>query len=204
MNGNMSEEDASLVALLMQDVDSHFRQLVESYQHQLYRLMLRQVGNAQDAEDIVQEAFLRAYYALRDYAAQGVHLQYLRPWLYKIAFNLYYNRMRVAQPHMFPLDRREENALPEWEHADPEPGPEEMAELRESFCEVASIIATLPERYRTVLNLYYCEQFNYQEIADLLHQPQGTVKSKVSRGLERVRAALAEQRLARGETNERK
>lgn len=204
MNRIMSEEDASLVALLLQDVDSHFRQLVETYQHQLYRLMLRQIGNAQDAEDIVQETFLRAYYALRDYAAQGIHLQHLRPWLYKIAFNLYYNRLRITQPHMFPLDRQEENTLPEWERPDLDPGPEEMAELHESFCEVASIIAALPERYRTVLNLYYYEQFNYQEIADLLHQPAGTVKSKISRGLERVRAALAQQRLARGETNGRK
>ncbi len=98
---------------------------------------------------------------------------------------------------------QEGNAPPELEPADPEPGPEEMAELRESFCEVASIIAGLPEHYRTVLNLYYCEQFSSQEIADLLHQPQGTVKSKVSRGLDRVRAALVEQRLARGEINER-
>ena len=203
MDAYMSQQDANLVALLLQDVDGHFRQLVETYQHQLYRLMYRQVGNAQDAEDIVQETFLRAYYALRDYAAQGVQLQYLRPWLYKIAFNLYYNRQRTVQPPMFALNMREENELPELEHADPEPGPEEMAELHESFCEVVSIIAGLPERYRTVLNLYYCEQFSYQEIADLLHQPPGTVKSKVSRGLERVRAALNEQRLARGEINER-
>ncbi|HEY6541465.1 MAG TPA: RNA polymerase sigma factor [Ktedonobacteraceae bacterium] len=199
----MSQQDATLVSLLLRDVDSHFRQFIETYQHQLYRLMYRQVGNAQDAEDIVQETFLRAYYALCDYAAQGVQLQHLRPWLYKIAFNLYYNRLRIAQPQMFPLDIQKGNLLPEWEHPDPDPGPEEMAELRESFCEVANIIATLPERYRTVLNLYYCEQFSYQEIADLLHQPQGTVKSKVSRGLDRVRIALAEQRLARGEINER-
>ena len=104
---------------------------------------------------------------------------------------------------MFPLNRQEGNELFELEHADPDPGPEEMAELRESFTEVTNIITGLPERYRIVLNLYYCEQFSYQEIADLLHQPQGTVKSKVSRGLERIRAALAEQRLARGEINER-
>ncbi len=100
MDGYMSQQDASLMALLMQDVDSHFQQLVETYQHQLFRLMYRQVGNAQDAEDIVQETFLRAYYALRDYATQGVHLQHLRPWLYKIAFNLYYNRLRSVQPQI--------------------------------------------------------------------------------------------------------
>jgi RNA polymerase sigma-70 factor (ECF subfamily) len=201
MDESMSQQEDSLAALLMQDLDGHFRQLVETYQHQLYRLMYRQVGNAQDAEDIVQEAFLRAYYALRNYAMQGVRLQRIRPWLYKIAFNLYYNRLRVAQPQIFPLDTQEGKMLLELESSDP--GPEEIAGLQESFCEVTRVISSMPERYRAVLNLYYFEQFSYQEIADMLHQPLGTVKSKVSRGLGLVRAALADQRLERGEINER-
>lgn len=189
----MSQQEDNLAALLMNDVDGHFKRLVETYQHQLYRLMYRQVGNAQDAEDIVQETFLRAYFALKDYAVQGVRLQQLRPWLYKIAFNLYHNRMRNARPQTIPLETQEEPLLLELEH--PDPGPEELVGLQESFGEAAQIIAALPEHYRAVLNLYYFEQFSYQEIADLLHQPLGTVKSKVSRGLGLVRAKLAEQRL---------
>jgi DNA-directed RNA polymerase specialized sigma24 family protein len=62
MNGYMSQQEDNLTALLMKDPDSHFKQLVETYQHQLYRLIYRQVGNAQDAEDIVQETFLRSRY----------------------------------------------------------------------------------------------------------------------------------------------
>ncbi len=189
----MSQHEDDLAALLMKDVDRHFRQLVETYQHPLYRLMYRQTGITQDAEDIVQETFLRAYYALRDYAAQGVCLQRVRPWLYKIAFNLYYNRTRARQPQTVPLDMQEGSMLLELEH--PDPGPEEMAGLQESFSEVTKAISSLPERYRAVLNLYYFEQFSYQEIADLLHQPLSTVKSKVYRGLGLIRAALAEQRL---------
>ncbi len=56
----MSQQEDDLAALLSQDVDSYFKQLVEIYQHQLYRLMCCQVGCAQDAEDIVHETFLRA------------------------------------------------------------------------------------------------------------------------------------------------
>jgi len=201
MDGYMSQQEDSLAALLMQNLDSYFKQLVETHQHQLYRLMYRQVGNAQDAEDIVQETFLRAYYALRNYTTQGVRLQHIRPWLYKIAFNLYYNRLRVAQPQIFPLDTQEGHVLLDLEN--PDPGPEEVAGLQESFCEVTQVISSLPERYRAVLNLYYFEQLTYQEIADLLQQPLGTVKSKVSRGLSLVRAALADQRSERGEINER-
>lgn len=184
----MSQQEDQLAALLLENVDGHFKQLIEMYQHQLYRLMYRQTDNAQDAEDIVQETFLRAYYALRDYAAQGVHLQRIRPWLYKIAFNLYYNRRRVRKPQMLPLNTREEEVLLELEH--PDPGPEELASMQESLQEVTAAIAALPERYRVVLNLFYFEQLSYQEIADLLHLPLGTVKSQVYRGSSLVRTEL--------------
>jgi RNA polymerase sigma-70 factor (ECF subfamily) len=101
--------------------------------------------------------------------------------------------MRVVRPQTIPLEAQEEDMLLELEH--PAPGPEEVVGLQESFGEITQVIAALPEHYRAVLNLYYYEQFSYQEIADLLHQPVGTVKSKVSRGLGLVRAKLAEQRL---------
>jgi RNA polymerase sigma-70 factor, ECF subfamily len=108
MDESMKQQEDHLAALLMKDVDHYFKQLVETYQHQLYRLMYRQTGSQQDAEDIIQEAFLRAYYALRDYASQGVSLQYVRPWLYKIAFNVYYNRFRAKKLTILPLDIQEE------------------------------------------------------------------------------------------------
>lgn len=184
----MSQPEDQLAASLMADLDGHFKQLVETYQHQLYRLMYRQLGSAQDAEDVVQETFLRAYYALRDYAAQGVTLQRVRPWLYKIAFNLCYNRQRVTRLRLLPLDMPEDDGLFELE--DPDPGPEEIANQQECLGEVNAAIAALPEHYRVVLNLYYFKQLSYQEIADQLHQPLGTVKSKVSRSLNLVRATL--------------
>jgi len=182
------QEDERLAALLLTDLDTHFKKLVESYQHSLYRVMYRQVGSKQDAEDIVQETFLRAYYALRDYAAQGKRLQHARSWLYRIAFNLYYNRVRTVRPLVFPLDLAEDHALLELEH--PDPGPEELADQRESLREVAEVISSLPEHYKIVLNLYFFGELSYQEIADLLQQPLGTVKSHISRGLRRVRVAL--------------
>lgn len=181
-------EDNRLTALLLTNLDTHFKQMVETYQHSLFYVMYRQTDSEQDAEDIVQETFLRAYYALRDYAAQGKKLEHIRPWLYKIAFNLYYNRVRVNRPIVMPLDRPEEYARLELE--DPDPGPDEIANQRESIREVMKVISTLPEHYRVVLNLYYLAELSYQEIADLLHQPISTVKTHVSRGIGRVRIAL--------------
>ncbi len=186
----MKEQEEPLAVVLLEDVDSYFRQMVETYQHQLYRWMCRQTGSTQDAEDIVQETFLRAYYALRNYAAQGVSLQRVRPWLYKIAFNLYYNKLRRMRPQMQPLETPEEELLQELEH--PDPSPEELAGQQESLREVTEVMATLPEHYRIVLNLYYFEELSYQEIAELLHLPLGTVKSKIHRGLGLVRQGLKE------------
>lgn len=186
----MSQHEEPLAARLQDDLDNHFQQLVETYQHQLYRLMLRQVGNVPDAEDLVQETFLRAYYALRNYAAQGVMVQNIRSWLFKIAFNLYYNRFRGLKPPLVPLDAPEDEPWFDLEY--PGPGPEELAGREESMREVAAAIAALPEHYRVVLNLYYFQQMSYQEIADRLQQPLGTIKSKVYRSLGLVRAALAQ------------
>lgn len=182
------QEDDGLATLLLTDLDTHFGQLVESYQHALYRVMYRQVGSKQDAEDIVQETFVRAYYALRDYAAQGRTLLHVRAWLYKIAFNLYYNRIRTDRPLIFSLEQPGEYELQKLEH--PDPGPEEQVDRNESLREAAEIIASLPERYKVVLNLYYFAELNYQEIADLLHQPLGTIKAHISRGRRSIRTAL--------------
>lgn len=178
------EEDYHLATGLLTDLDAHFKQLVETYQHTLYRLMYQQTGCEQDAEDIVQETFVRAYYALRDYAAQGKRLQHIQAWLYKIAFRLYYNRVRTARPLMFPG----EPGLQDLEH--PDPGPEELADRSESLHEILEAVSALAEPYKTALNLHYFAEFSYQEIADLLHQPLGTIRSHVSRGLRHVRAKL--------------
>jgi RNA polymerase sigma-70 factor (ECF subfamily) len=186
----MSQHEEPLAARLRDDLDNHFQQLVETYQHQLYRLMLRQVGSVPDAEDLVQETFLRAYYALRNYTAQGVTVQNIRSWLFKIAFNLSYNRFRGLKPPLVPLDAPEGEQWFDLEY--PGPGPEDLAGHEESMREVAAAIAALPEHYRVVLNLYYFQQLSYQEIADCLQQPLGTIKSKVYRSLGLVRATLAQ------------
>lgn len=178
------EEDDYLATGLFTDLDAHFKQLVEIYQHGLYRLIYRQTSCEQDAEDIVQETFVRAYYALRDYAAQGKRLQHIQAWLYKIAFRLYYNRVRTAKPLLVPG----EPGLQDLEH--PDPGPEELADRSESLHEILEVVSALPEPYKSALNLHYFAEFSYQEIADLLHQPLGTIRSHVSRGLRLVRAKL--------------
>ena len=80
----MDAGDSQIVALLATDLKRSYERLVSTYWHRLRAFILRQVGSPQDAEDIVQEAFVRAYYALEVYPEQRIMALKLRPWLYKI------------------------------------------------------------------------------------------------------------------------
>jgi RNA polymerase sigma factor (sigma-70 family) len=94
----MEQGDEELLSLLATDLDSHFRQLVEIYQRRLYLFALRLAGHPSDAEDIVQEVFLRAYHALKGFSAVKIRVVRLRQWLYAIALNVFRNRKRRSEP----------------------------------------------------------------------------------------------------------
>ena len=190
----MTRENVDLPALLATDLDGYFGQLVLDYQQRLYIFALHQTGSAQDAEDIVQEALLRAYYALGDYPVERVRTLKLQPWLYKIALHVYYNRSRQLKLPVVPLNVLEDGSLLDIEddwHGQPEVAFEDAERVRE----LESLLATLPEQYRTAVSLYYFEELSYREIADLLNQPMGTVKSNLHRGVRLLREALAKQGL---------
>src|SRR6266852_2935839 len=96
----MDQGDKELLSLLATDLDGHFRQLVEVYQQRLYLFALRMVGRPDEAEDIVQEAFLRAYYALKGTPTRKVCILNLRKWMYTITLNIFRNRTRKPEQHV--------------------------------------------------------------------------------------------------------
>lgn len=187
----MNASPADLSTLLAVDLDWHFQQVVLHFQHRLYAFALRQTGSSQDAEDIVQEAFMQAYYALASYPPQRIQTLHLQPWLYKITHNIFISRMRRVKLQQVSLDNTEVCIEVE---DDESSRPEMVLEVRESLRELESLLFTLPEQYREVINLYYFEELSYREIADLLNQPMGTVKSNLHRGTKLLRNALSMQR----------
>jgi RNA polymerase sigma-70 factor (ECF subfamily) len=184
----MDQTDEQLLSLLATDLDYHFRQLVALYQQRLYSFALRLVGRPQDAEDIVQETFLRTYHALKGYPATKVRALHLRGWLYTITLNIFRNRQRKPEHQSIPLDISEDSPLLEIE--DTSFGPDEEAYWREWRHELEMHLATLPERYRVAVTLYYFEDLSYVEIAELLNQPVGTVKAHIHRALRMLYKAL--------------
>ena len=184
----MDQDEEDLLSLLATDLDRHFRQLVLLYQQRLYSFALRLAGSPQDAEDIVQEAFLRSYHALKSYPVLKVRAVRLRQWLYTITLNIFRNRLRQSEHQSTSLDTLEGSAVLEIE--DPSSGPEEETYRHERRRELEMQLALLSEPYRVAVTLYYFEDLSYVEIAELLHQPVGTVKARVHRALRQLQKAL--------------
>jgi RNA polymerase sigma-70 factor (ECF subfamily) len=175
--------------LLATDLDHYFHQLVLSFQQRLFAFALRYTGSPQDAEDIVQEAFIRAYHALADYPEERISTLKLQPWLYKITLHILYRHKSNSKLECLPLDLSDESILLEIED-DQREQPEKVLEDREELRELEALLSRLPEQYRVAVNCYYFEELSYREIAELLNQPIGTVKSNVHRGMQLLRKSI--------------
>jgi RNA polymerase sigma-70 factor, ECF subfamily len=179
--------------LLASDLNRYFPSLVLNFQQRLYAFALRYAGVPQDAEDITQEAFIRAYHALADYPAERIRAMKMQPWLYKIALHICYRHNSNKRLHYTSLDLSEEQQISLALEDDERGHPEKMLEEREEIRELEAMIARLPEPYRIAISCYYFEELGYREIAELLNLPVGTIKSNVYRGTQLLRKSLQAQ-----------
>ena len=188
--GQNDELVSALPELLATDLHRNFERLVLAYQDRLYAFVLLRVHNAHIAEELVLDAFERAYYALKSYPVARIRLLRLEPWLYEITRNVYYNYLRSlrtkdARIPSVPLDLSEESAF--LDIADTAPEPDEEVCNNENRDELYAYIETLPARYQETVKLYYFQHFSYDDIAKHLHQPVGTVKSNIHRATQLLR-----------------
>jgi len=156
--------------------------LVAEHQQFVYNLALRAVNDPHEAEDLAQEAFVRAWLALPNFRGQSQ----FRTWLYRIVTNLCYNRL--------PKLRREMTAMGEDEAADfPDEAlvtPEISLEANERRTFLHQQINSLPESYKILVTLRYQQELSYEEIASVVSLPLGTVKTGLFRAKARLRDAL--------------
>lgn len=165
-----------------------FAEIVELFKDKVYQLCYRMVGNAHDAEDLAQEAFIRAYVNINSYDTN----RKFSTWLYRIATNLSIDRLRKKKPYYF-LDAEIEGAegLTMYSQiATDELQPDEMVESLEFQEWVQQEINELPVMYRSVIVLKYIEELSLKEIGDILDLPIGTVKTRIHRGREALRKRL--------------
>ena len=175
--------EAELNDLLATDLDGGFEPLVRAYGQRLFAFAYAMSGNAADAEEVAQDAFVRAHRALRRYEPERVRELSLGAWLHRIALNVFRNRQRVKRATLVPLE-------PQLSVADGSAGPERRALARADLRELACQVSRLPEPHRAAVVLRCVQGLSYSEAASLLGQPEGTVKSNVHRGLATLRRRL--------------
>jgi RNA polymerase sigma-70 factor (ECF subfamily) len=172
-----------------------FDKIVDEYQRRLYGFALRMTGNREDAEEIVQDAFVRAYRALGKMSAEQRSELRLQPWLYTITLNVTRNRLRSKRPASVALDAlADADALLRGSSARPAPPqPEKIVEQQADMALVERALLQLPMHLRAAATLRFIEGRSHPEIAEILNQPIGTVKSHVHRAVRILRRILGPQ-----------
>lgn len=165
-----------------------YAEIVEIYKDKIFQLCFRMLGNRAEAEDMAQEALIRAYVNI---ASFNINMKF-STWIYRIATNLCIDRLRKKKPDFY-LDAEvsgtdgltmysqvaADTVLPEDEL--------ETIELQET---IQKEILKLPEKYRSVIVLRYIEELSLNEISEILDMPLGTVKTRIHRGREALRQQL--------------
>jgi len=179
------EQITQVTRKLARDLDAHFEDVVSIFQGPLFAYAYRMSGCRQDAEEVVQDAFIRAYHALRGYEPDRIRSLALQAWLYRICTNLTRNRRRQ---HTIPTTQLLEEHDSSRDHS--ADSISDGYERRENAEEMQLMLSDLPPKYRSAVVLHFVNQLSYPEIAAALDQPEGTVKSNVHRGLNLLRQEL--------------
>jgi RNA polymerase sigma-70 factor (ECF subfamily) len=185
-------DDAQLIGQALAGQTAAFGQLVQKYQDRLYNTVVHVAGNAEDAKDVVQEAFVQAFLKLESF--QGASAFYT--WLYRIAFNVaatHHRRrgaMRSAERVALAEGRLRNSA--EGHPQSPPDGPCEQLEREERCRQVRQAISSLAEEHRVVLVLREIDGCCYETIAEVLDLPVGTVRSRLHRARMQLREQLKE------------
>lgn len=169
------------------DPRAEFEDLVGKHFRRFYNFAYRLTGNREDAEDVLQEALLRAYRAFASYDRQKP----FESWVFQILTNLAIDLLRRRRKRkVVSLNRPptlEEDGMEGWEIPSEDPGPDELVERKILSREMELALRALPEGYRTVLLLCDVEEYSYQEIAEITCVSIGTVRSRIHRARSMLR-----------------
>lgn len=181
----MASNESNLIRRAQKGDHDAFAALVDEHQRYIYHLVLRVVKDENEALDLTQETFVRAWTALPNFKGQSQ----LRTWLYRIATNLCYNRLPNLRRSLNDLGDDVMEDIPETDaHFDNPAGEFETNETRKLLQDA---IQDLDENYRLLLTMRYQNELSYEEIASTLNLPLGTVKTGIFRAKAQLRNSLA-------------
>ncbi|HZR35754.1 MAG TPA: RNA polymerase sigma factor RpoE [Nevskia sp.] len=185
----MSEEqtDEQLVARAQEGDERAFELLVRKYQYKIIQLVSRLVGDS-DAPDVAQETFIKAYRALSGFRGQSAFYT----WLYRIGINTAKNHIvsRGRRPANQDIDIQDAEQYGHTEHLSDVDTPESLLLSEEIKQKVAEVIHKLPADLRQAITLRELEGLSYEEIAEVMDCPIGTVRSRIFRAREAIDAVV--------------
>jgi RNA polymerase sigma-70 factor (ECF subfamily) len=176
-----ARRDYELVKRALTEKDQKaYAELMDRYRESIYFMLLKMVNNKDDAEDLTIEAFGKAFRRLGQYTPQFA----FSTWLFKIASNNGIDFIRKKRIRALSLDtgfRNEDGDSMEIAVTDDQPDPIEALERKERLNLMRDVVTRLKPRYRTLIELRYFEEYSYEEIAEELDLPLGTVKAQLFR-----------------------
>ena len=184
----MKQEDLLLIERCKRGDQAAYTLLLRKYQNSVYHLCRKMVRNPEEARDLSQEAFVKTFASLERYNP----VYAFSSWLYKITANLCIDHIRKQRMKFYsidePVDGDEGPIARQLE--DPGERPDEVSERAELGSRIRAAIDQLPEHYRVILLLRHHEQLSYDEIAQQLSIPLGTVKARIHRAREGLKQIL--------------
>lgn len=182
----MESHEDKLISRAAAGDGAAFSELMTMHEKRMYAVALRMCANREDAQDCLQDAMLRVYRSIGGFKGQSS----FSTWVYRITMNTCLDELRRRKTRSASsLDTMLEGG---WSPTDGENGPEKQAVASEQRRVLNSAIADLPEDMRSAIVLRDVQGFSYEEIAEMLEVNIGTIKSRISRGREKLRQILRE------------
>ncbi len=185
-------EDRELVLRCLKNDQDAYRLLLEKYRRPVFGIVRRMIRNEQDAVDLSHEAFVRAFKNLHQFDVN----RKFSSWLFRIANNLCIDHYRKRRLDTVPMVRSSDGESEEtWELPDPSATPDERFSDRERSRRLVEAIESLTPGYRVVLVMRHQQDLAYDEIAEALNLPLGTVKARIHRAHKLLKEKLVRQGL---------
>ncbi len=183
----MTDEKKLIERVLAGDTEA-FSDLMAIHEKQVYNLCLRMTGHPEDAQDLAQEAFIKAWRGLRFYKFESS----FSTWLYRLASNVCIDFLRQQKRRAADslTVTGEDGGDTELEIPDSAPMPEQQVTAREEQAQIAAALRQLDEEFRLVLTLRVVEDLSYEEIGAVMDLKPGTVKSRIARARTKLKKIL--------------
>lgn len=185
----MSENERVLLEKARNGDVEAFERLIEGYQKRVYNIALRMIGNPEDANDLAQEVFIRIFKSIGSFKEQSA----FSTWIYRITTNVCLDELRRRKNrNVISLDEevQVDDGGMQRQIASDKPQPDQLLEQAEMKRMVLAAINTLKDEHKTAIILRDIQGFSYEEIANIVKCPEGTVKSRINRARQALKEIL--------------